>query len=284
MESLSRAVGKLPIRWRRALWLTEVEGIEPDEMAALLGVPEAGGAALARRAREGLRLAHLLVHLRPGTPAECRRTVDRLPAYARTALPPTVAEQVKDHLEACAFCRARFGEYAELTHDLSGPLRPVLKGDDIGRSARRSTPVPAAEEPAAEEPAPRRARPAVAAICVAVATVATVAAASAAVVGLRPSRMPSQGASPPTAALGVPSTTTRSGDASPSPRPMAARPRPESAASESARADDPGSERRARVPASTAPVPVPEPTVAPSSSPRKVCVGVLMVRLCRGVG
>ncbi len=293
MKSLSRAVGRLPTRWRRALWLTEVEGKEPDEMAAVLDVPEAGAAALARRAREGLRLAYLLLQLRPGMPAECRRTVDRLPAYARTALPPSVAEQVIDHLEACAFCRARSGEYAELTEDLSGPLRPVLLGSAIGRAAQAPTSVPAPDR-AAGEPAPRRPRPAVAAICVAVATAAV---ASIAAVSLRPGRPPAQSPTPPAAAAGAPSPATRPGDSPPSTWPTAARSRVESAVSESARVDNPRPAQRARVsasrsaaapaaggapPAST--VPTPEPTITPSSAPRKVCVGVLVVRLCRGVG
>jgi len=318
VEPLSRAVGRLPARWRRALWLTEVEGREPEEMAALLGMDEAAAAALARRAREGLRLAYLLVQLRPGTPAECRETVDRLPAYARRALPPAVAEQVMDHLEACAFCRARSGEFTGPVEDLRGPLRPVLLGSDIGQaapaSASASAPVP--DRPA-EVPAPRRNGPrndrrngrwsprrkhAAAAACVAVALAAVVLIAA---VSLRPGRTSSQG-SPP-AAAGVPSTTTRAGGSPLSARPTTTRPRVESAAPGSARADDRLLEQRARAaasraaasraaasrasaapggggtpPASTAPAP--DPTTAPSSAPRKVCVGVLVVRLCRGFG
>jgi hypothetical protein len=299
VKSLSRAVGRLPVRWQRALWLTEVEGHEPAELAALLGVPEAGAAALARRAREGLRLAYLLVQLRPGMPAECRRTVDRLPAYARTALPLAVAEQVMDHLEACAFCRARSREYAELTEDLRGPLRPVLFGDDIRQPVPVPAPMPApmpASGRAAEVPAPRRRRPAVAAGCVAVALVAV---ASVAVVSLRPDRTPSQGSSPSAAAVGVPSATARPDGSASSARSTKAGSRVESATPGSARAGNPRPAQRARVsasrsaaapggggmpPASTVPVPEPEPTIAPSSEPRKVCVGVLVVRLCRGVG
>jgi hypothetical protein len=292
-----------------------VERREPEEMAPLLGMDEAAAAALARRAREGLRLAYLLVQLRPGTPAECRETVDRLPAYARRALPPAVAEQVMDHLEACAFCRARSAEFTEPVEDLRGSLWPMLLGSDIGQATSASASASVPDRPA-EVPAPRRngrgndrrngrwsprRKHAAAAACVAVALAAV---ALIAAVSLRPGRTSSQG-SPP-AAAGVPSTTTRAGGSPLAARPTTTLPRVESAAPGSARADDRLLEQRARAsasrasasrasasrastapgggtpPASTAPAPA--PTTAPSSAPRKVCVGVLVVRLCRGFG
>ena len=52
------AFAALPERWRRVLWHTEVEGRSAVEMAVLLGLAPNAVAALAYRAREGLRQAY----------------------------------------------------------------------------------------------------------------------------------------------------------------------------------------------------------------------------------
>lgn len=45
----------LPERWRRALWYSEVEQLTPPELASILGIKPNAAAALAYRARAGLR-------------------------------------------------------------------------------------------------------------------------------------------------------------------------------------------------------------------------------------
>ena len=52
------AFAALPERWRRVLWHTEVEGRSMVEIAPLLGLAPNAVAALAYRAREGLRQAY----------------------------------------------------------------------------------------------------------------------------------------------------------------------------------------------------------------------------------
>ncbi|MCE9620922.1 MAG: sigma-70 family RNA polymerase sigma factor [Actinomycetia bacterium] len=52
------AFAALPERWQRVLWQTEVEGRSAAEIAPLLGLAPNAVAALAYRAREGLRLAY----------------------------------------------------------------------------------------------------------------------------------------------------------------------------------------------------------------------------------
>ncbi|WP_051467461.1 sigma-70 family RNA polymerase sigma factor [Actinomadura oligospora] len=58
-----RAFRTLPERWQAVLWHTEVEGAKPAEVAPFLGLTANGVAALAYRAREGLRQAYLQMHL-----------------------------------------------------------------------------------------------------------------------------------------------------------------------------------------------------------------------------
>jgi RNA polymerase sigma factor (sigma-70 family) len=54
---LADVLGSLPVRWRDALWYSEVEQLAPAELAGLLGVSPNAAAALTYRAREGLRRA-----------------------------------------------------------------------------------------------------------------------------------------------------------------------------------------------------------------------------------
>ena len=55
----SDAFAALPARWRQVLWHTEVEGRSAAEIGPLFGLEPNAVAALAYRAREGLRQAYL---------------------------------------------------------------------------------------------------------------------------------------------------------------------------------------------------------------------------------
>ena len=60
---VAKAYGSLPERWQAVLWYTEIERLQPAQVAPLLGLTANGVAALAYRAREGLREAYLQQHL-----------------------------------------------------------------------------------------------------------------------------------------------------------------------------------------------------------------------------
>ena len=84
----ARAFRRLPERWQSVLWYTEVEGMEPREAAPLLGLSANTTAALAYRAREGLRREWLQAHVNSeAVEPECRWTVERLGEHARGTLP-----------------------------------------------------------------------------------------------------------------------------------------------------------------------------------------------------
>ncbi len=113
-----RAFHRLPERWRRVLWLTEVEQAPPAAVAALFGLTPNGVAALAYRAREGLRQAYLQEHLVVGGGRAHAPTVDRLGAWARGALTPRLHRRVDEHLAACRGCRALAGELTDANSEL----------------------------------------------------------------------------------------------------------------------------------------------------------------------
>ncbi|MFD0903494.1 sigma-70 family RNA polymerase sigma factor, partial [Actinomadura sediminis] len=124
------AFHSLPERWQTVLWHTEVEGARPAEVAPLLGLTPNGAAALAYRAREGLRQAYLQMHL-AALPVEreaCRETIGKLGAYVRDGLARRDTRRVRGHLDGCAGCKAVHAELAELNGALREALGPLVLG------------------------------------------------------------------------------------------------------------------------------------------------------------
>ena len=122
---VGEALRSLPERWRTVLWLTEVEGMTPTEVSAVIGIKPNAVAALSYRAREGLREAYLQAHVRAEARADCRYTVDRLSAYVRNELADRDRDKVQAHLDGCATCRQRRDELADVNASLLGALVPV---------------------------------------------------------------------------------------------------------------------------------------------------------------
>jgi RNA polymerase sigma factor (sigma-70 family) len=125
---IARAFASLPPRWQAVLWHTEIEGARPAEVATLLGLTANGVAALAYRAREGLRQAYLQMHLSGAARAECRPVAAKLGAYVRGGLAKRDAAMVAGHLDHCADCRRIFAELGDVNVALKAIVAPVILG------------------------------------------------------------------------------------------------------------------------------------------------------------
>ena len=127
----ARAFTKLPWRWQTVLWHTEVEQERPADVAPLLGLSPNGVAALAYRAREGLRQAYLQEHLADGVDAahratdRHRATVDRLGAWTRGGLSTRQRARVDAQLTTCPQCRALAAELEDANGGLRGTQVPA---------------------------------------------------------------------------------------------------------------------------------------------------------------
>lgn len=124
----AEAFASLPERWRVVLWHTEVEEASPAAVAPLLDMRPNSVAALAYRAREGLRQAYLRMHLPEAPRPECRTTVDKLAGYVRHSLPLPLSRRIGRHLTGCGACRARVAALTNVNDELRGELGPVLLG------------------------------------------------------------------------------------------------------------------------------------------------------------
>src|SRR6266568_3996532 len=125
---VARAFASLPERWQAVLWHTEIEDARPAEVASLLGLTANGVAALAYRAREGLRQAYLQMHLSGAVRDECRPVTAKLGAYVRGGLAKRDAARVAGHLDQCADCRCVIAELGDVNVALKGIVAPIILG------------------------------------------------------------------------------------------------------------------------------------------------------------
>ena len=125
---VARAFHSLPERWQAVLWHTEVEGLPPAEIAPLLGLTANGVAALAYRAREGLRQAYLQQHLRDPLDEGCRSVAGSLGSYVRGGLGARENSKVAAHLEGCGECRALVLELGDVNHGMRAIIAPLVLG------------------------------------------------------------------------------------------------------------------------------------------------------------
>jgi RNA polymerase sigma factor (sigma-70 family) len=129
----ARAFRSLPERWQTVLWYTEVEGMDPHEVAPLMGISANSVAALSYRAREGLRKAWLQAHITDATASgECQWTMSRLGDHARDGLSARDAQRLTDHLEGCAKCTIVSEEVEEVGSHLAMVMLPLLLGGIAG--------------------------------------------------------------------------------------------------------------------------------------------------------
>jgi RNA polymerase sigma factor (sigma-70 family) len=129
----ARAFRSLPERWQSVLWYTEVEGMDPHEVAPILGMSANGVAALSYRAREGLRKAWLQAHVsEPGASEACKWTMTRLGDHARHSLTERELEKINEHLLGCAKCAIVSEEVDEVGSHLAMVMIPMLLGAGVG--------------------------------------------------------------------------------------------------------------------------------------------------------
>ncbi|MCX4588134.1 choice-of-anchor C family protein [Streptomyces sp. NBC_01481] len=126
---VARAFAALPERWQAVLWHTAVEGESPAQVAEHLGLSANGVAALAVRAREGLRKEYLQAHLSAEKmERECRRCASKLAAYVRGPLSARARRRVEEHLADCDRCAPLLPELREISGRLRGILAPLILG------------------------------------------------------------------------------------------------------------------------------------------------------------
>lgn len=141
---ITRAFTSLPERWRTVLWQTEVEGEQPAAVGPKFGLSANATAALARRARQGLRAAYLQAHLATNKGAVgCRSVLEKLGSYTAGSVTGAEASRISAHLSACSGCRSTHDELRDVCHSLrahsgAAAALPALVGVGAGTAAGSS--------------------------------------------------------------------------------------------------------------------------------------------------
>jgi len=127
------AYRSLPSRWQTVLWYTEVEGLEPHEVAPIMGLTSNAVAALAYRAREGLRKAWLQAHVKDATASgACQWVVARIGDHSRQSLTEREEQRLTGHLATCAKCSIIAEEVNDVGSRLALVLLPMMLGGVAG--------------------------------------------------------------------------------------------------------------------------------------------------------
>ena len=133
---IRRAFTSLPERWRKVLWKMEVEGERPAAVATNFGLSPNATAALARRARQGLRAAYLQAHLAAERSATgCRSVLEKLGAYTAGSTSGIERRRIRAHLATCASCTAMYAELRDVCSGLRAHASYVAAPVAVAASA-----------------------------------------------------------------------------------------------------------------------------------------------------
>jgi RNA polymerase sigma factor (sigma-70 family) len=133
-----RAFSTLPERWRNVLWKVEVEGERPAVVATNFGLSPNATAALARRARQGLRAAYLQAHLAVDRSATgCRSVMEKLGAYTAGSIKGSERRRIHSHLGGCQSCRRTHAELRDVCSGLRAHAGALLLPAAAGLAATK---------------------------------------------------------------------------------------------------------------------------------------------------
>lgn len=125
----AQAFRTLPEAWQEVLWYTEVESMPPRDVAPLLGMTPNAVAALAYRAREGLRASWIQTHLATVPEhSEHRWAIEHLGARLRGRLTKNAQRRLDEHLEGCLDCTLISEEASEANRHIGFVLLPLIAG------------------------------------------------------------------------------------------------------------------------------------------------------------
>jgi RNA polymerase sigma factor (sigma-70 family) len=150
----ARAFRSLPDRWQTVLWYTEVEGMDPHEVAPIMGMTANGVAALSYRAREGLRKAWLQAHINDAQASgECQFVMGKLGEHTRDGLGDRDRKRVEEHLATCPQCSIVSEEVEEVGSHLAFILLPLILGGVVGGGVLAAMAAPSSAMAATAVPA-----------------------------------------------------------------------------------------------------------------------------------
>lgn len=137
-DAVAAAYAALSVAAQEALWLAEIDGRAPAEIAAELGLTLPSAEGLLVEARTGIDVAWAdAVAAAVPIDSECARVLARRSAGDRAT--ERLRPKVRAHLDVCATCRAAVGEPHVLAHRLTTMLPVLVLGGAAGTSFLEAT-------------------------------------------------------------------------------------------------------------------------------------------------
>jgi RNA polymerase sigma factor (sigma-70 family) len=122
---IREAFSALPHRWQTVLWRTAVDRESNITVGRELDLSPNAVAALARRARRGLRTAYVQAHVsQHGIAPACEPYVSRLADLAVSG--NTTPADVTAHVDGCERCTDRVAELRAVDSNMAGLLGPAI--------------------------------------------------------------------------------------------------------------------------------------------------------------
>ena len=119
------AFQSMPERWQSALWMAEVQQLDPVTIAERLDVNVAAAGALVYRARQGFTEAYLTQHLsHAGRPA-CAALAPKLAQYVRGTAGVMASRRIKNHIDECPACTSAIAELDDVNSSLRSLTPPL---------------------------------------------------------------------------------------------------------------------------------------------------------------
>ena len=157
-SAVTSALWELPARQRAALWLTEVVGLQDDDLAEVLGLTPDNVEHVAHRAARWLDVA-----LDHKSGPLCQHE-PKLADYIDGNLPLVEAAEIDDHLSGCPTCKSKVQAYEELAElpavlDKAVPQPPTTLGAQAADRGETDTPTSGTERSEDRGPVPPAVRP-----------------------------------------------------------------------------------------------------------------------------
>ncbi len=133
---LLSAFDELPEKWRQVLWLIEIEGMPPRDIAKELRTSANSVSIMASRARERLRERWYANHIDTSQlPEACQPFGQDYPSYLGGKLSRKRHSAILEHLEHCEHCPAVLAEAEHSARKLNAIIIPagLFAGAEIAR-------------------------------------------------------------------------------------------------------------------------------------------------------
>lgn len=125
----------IPARWQSALWMAEVDHLDPSVIADRLDLNVQAAAALVYRARQGFTEAYLAQHLRCSGQPACVALGPKLAQYVRGTAGTMASRQVENHIAACSACATALLELKDVNSSLRSMTAPLSMVTAAGATA-----------------------------------------------------------------------------------------------------------------------------------------------------